>query len=132
MDNKDILDQIEKLCGSTTPLLSGWHLFMYQHLCFVNIPDCRDGMIRISIPHIPEVGEYGGKRLEEVINETNREVKYIKVTILDNGSISLNYDHKICEGDKASEIVPHMIETLYKASGHLMRKLQAGRTKMED
>lgn len=83
-------------------------------------------MIRISIPHVVKESEYGKKRLERVINETNREVKYIKVMILENGSISLNYDHKISEGDKASEIVSHMIKTLYSASEYLMFKLQTG------
>lgn len=82
-------------------------------------------MIRISIPHICKKSDYDKKRLEVIINETNREVKYIKVMILENGSISLNYDHKISDRDKASEIVPHMIKTLYSASEYFMFKLQA-------
>ena len=80
-------------------------------------------MIRISIPHVCKDSEYGRNRLEEVVNETNREVKYIKVMILENGSISLNYDHKINKGDRACEIVPHMIKTLYSASEYFMFKL---------
>lgn len=125
MNNAEILNQVEKLCGSTTLLENGWHHFVYHHLHYVNIPDCKNGMIRISIPHICKKSDYDKKRLEVIINETNREVKYIKVMILENGSISLNYDHKISEGDKASEIVPHMIKTLYSASEYFMFKLQA-------
>ena len=122
--NSDILNQVEKLCGSTTLLENGWHHFVYHHLHYVNIPDCNNGMIRISIPHVCKDSEYGKERIETVINETNREVKYIKVVILRNGSISINYDHKICEGERADDIVPHMIKTLYNASEYLMFKLQ--------
>ena len=81
-------------------------------------------MIRISIPHVCKDCEFCKERIETVINETNREVKYIKVVILKNGSISINYDHKICEGDKAGDIVPHMIKTLYSASEYLIFKLR--------
>lgn len=125
MNDNDILSQIERLCGKTTLLENGWHHFVYHHLHYVNIPDCKSGMIRFSIPHICSVCEYERERMETIVNETNREVKYIKVVILNNGSISINYDHKKSEGEKASEIVPHMIKTLYSASTYLMLKLQS-------
>ena len=123
MNNMDILNQIETLCGNTTLLENGWHHFVYHQLHYVNIPDCKNGMIRISIPHICKDSEYERKELEKVINETNREVKYIKVMILENGSVSLNYDHKISDEERACDIVPHMIKTLYGASEYLMLKL---------
>ena len=125
MNNSDILNQVEKLCGSITLLENGWHHFVYHHLHYVNIPDCKNGMIRISIPYVCKDSEFGRERIETVINETNREVKYIKVVILKNGSISINYDHKIGEGEEASDIVPHMIKTLYSASEYFMLKLQS-------
>ena len=81
-------------------------------------------MIRFSIPHICKVCEYDRVRVETIINETNREVKYIKAVILDNGSISINYDHKISKGENASDIVSHMIKTLYTASEYLIQKLR--------
>lgn len=124
MNNSDILNQVERLCGKTTLLENGWNHFVYHHLHYVNIPDCNNGMIRISIPHVCKDCEFCKERIETVINETNREVKYIKVVILKNGSISINYDHKICEGDKAGDIVPHMIKTLYSASEYLIFKLR--------
>ena len=124
MNNNDIVNQVEKLCGSTTLLENGWHHFIYHHLHYVNIPDCKNGMIRISIPHIGKDSDFEGKMLETVINETNREVKFVKAILLKNGSISVSYDHKISAGERASDIVPHMIKTLYSASEYLMFKLQ--------
>lgn len=125
MINAEILNQIEELCGNITLLENGWHHFVYHHLHFVNVPDCKNGMIRMSIPHVCNYSDYEKKKLETIINETNRKVKYVKVFILRNGSISLNYDHKITDGEKANDIVPHMIETLYIASEYFMFKLQS-------
>ena len=124
MTNLDIIKQVEVLCGNTTLLENGWFYFVYRHQHYVSIPDNGNGMIRISIPHVCKAIEYGKERTENVINETNREVKYIKFVILDNGSISICYDHKIGESDMASDIVPHIIKTLYSASEYFMFKLQ--------
>lgn len=124
MKNTDIVEQIESLCGSAMRLENCWYHFVYQQLHYVNILDCKDGIIRCSIPHVCKDSEFDRERIEEVINETNREVKFIKAVILENGSISINYDHKISEGERASDIVPHMIKTLYSASEYFMFKLQ--------
>lgn len=77
------------------------------------------------MPHVAKSREYDKNVLEEVINETNRDVKFIKVIILKNGSISLNYDHKISDGDEISVIIPHMVKTLCLASEYLITKLQS-------
>ena len=121
---EQVVEEIKRMCGKVRMLNNGWYHFVYKHLHFVNIPDENNNMIRISIPHICKDVEYGKKKLEKAINETNREVKYIKAMILGNGSISLNYDHKISDGERACDIVPHMIKTLYYASEYLMFKLQ--------
>ena len=77
MNNNDILNQIEQLCGKTTLLENGWNHFVYHHLHYVNIPDWKNGMIRISIPHVCKGSGLGRERIDTIINETNREVKYI-------------------------------------------------------
>lgn len=112
------------MCGTITLLDEGWHHFIYQGIDYVNIPNVQDGMIRISIPNIGDTYFLEGRHLETVINETNREVKYVKAVILENGSISLNYDHKIIGKENAEEIVPHMIKALSAASKHILTKLQ--------
>lgn len=82
-------------------------------------------MIRISVPHVVNYNDYKKEKLDAAINETNREVKYIKVVVLNNGSISLNYDHKISNNEQIGEIVPHMIRTLYATTMYLTRKLKS-------
>ena len=78
----------------------------------------------MSIPHLTEIGDYKKEELERIINETNREVKYIKLLFLENGSVSMKYDYKIIGGMTAADIVKHMLETLCIASDYFMFKLQ--------
>ena len=118
-----VFEEIKRLCGKVVMLNNGWCHFVYRHLHFVFIPDDDNDMIRISIPHIANSTDYTREILDTVINETNRKVKYIKVIILENGSISLNYDHKISNDEKVDEMVSHMVLTLFAASEYLNRKL---------
>ena len=118
-----VIEEIKRHCGKVMVLNNGWCHFIYKHLHYLNISN-NNGMIRISIPHIGKNNEFEKEWLETVINETNREVKYVKVVVLDNGSISLNYDHKLSDDETIRDIIPHMIETLYFASEYLIMKLQ--------
>ena len=125
MNNADIVEQIERMCGKVVSLKNGWSSFVYHHLKFVYIPDPKSDSVRMSIPHLTKIGEYKKDRLERIINETNREVKFIKLMFLNNGSVSMKYDYKIIGGVTAAAIVKHMVETLYLASEYFMFKLQA-------
>lgn len=125
MENSEVIAEIKRQCGTVRKLSNGWLHFVYQHLHFVGKPDNDDGMIRMSIPYVDNINAYPREVADAAINETNREVKYIKVVVLNNGSISLNYDHKINNEEKCSETVAHMITTLYAASEYLNRKLTA-------
>lgn len=119
-----VIEEIKRLSGKVMLLNIGWCHFVYRHLHFVYIPDDKNDMIRISIPHVANSADYKKDVLDKVVNETNREVKFIKVMKLKNGSISLNYDHRLCKDEKICEIIPHMIETLYFASEYLILKLK--------
>ena len=105
-------------------LNNGWCHFVYHHLHYLNIPDDANGMIRISIPHVVNSKEYNKDDVDAAVNETNREVKFIKAMVLNNGSISLNYDHRISNGEDVGDIVEHIIKTLYIASEYLVIKLK--------
>ena len=118
-----VIKEIKQQCGKVRVLNHGWCHFVYRHLHYLYIPDDSNGMIRISIPHVVGSKEYKKEKVDAAINETNREVKFIKAMVLNNGSISLNYDHRISNGENVSEIVEHIIKTLYIASEYLLQKL---------
>lgn len=122
-----VIAEIKRLCGKVMMLNNGWCYFVYRHLHFVNIPDDSNDMIRISIPHVANSADYTKEVMDKAINETNREVKYIKALVLKNRRISLNYDHRISREDKVGETVSHMVLTLFAASEYLKKKLQEKR-----
>ena len=79
--------------------------------------------IRICVPHFNDANQYELKQLTSAINKTNREVKYVKVVILDNGSISINYDHKYDGENDIHSMLFHMLKTLCFAAEYLNSKL---------
>ena len=112
------------MCGKVVPLKNGWNRFAYHHLKFVYIPDPQNDSVRMSIPHLTRIGEYKKEKLSIIINETNRETKFIKLLFLKNGCVSMKYDYKIIGRVTATAVVKHMVETMYKASVNFMFKLQ--------
>lgn len=121
---EEIKQEIIKLCGSTYKVSSfGWH-FVRNDLHYFYVPDKENKFIRITIPHIIKVDDANMENVTEIINETNREVKFIKAVVLENGSISISYDHKVAEQEDISQIVSHIINTLDFASTYLMNKIK--------
>lgn len=121
----NINNELSKLCGKVNELPQiGWH-FVYndQHYLYVSNKD--SNFLRFIIPHLAKKTDYDDQTISKAINETNRKVKFIKVVILDNGSISVNYDHKLIEGDCIEQLVPHMISALDFASHYLMNLILA-------
>lgn len=119
-----VVAEIKRQCGTMRVLDNGWCHFVFRHLHYLNIPDDANEMIRISIPHVVNSKNYKKENVDVAVNETNREVKFIKAMVLNNGSISLNYDHRISNGEDIGEIVEHIIKTLYIASEYLVLKLK--------
>lgn len=102
----------------------GWWYFKYGSYQMVYIPtnDTSD-MLRLCIPHFDDANQYELELLVAAINETNREVKYVKVVTLGNGSISINYDHKYDGENDLHSMLFHMLKTLCFAAEYLKSKL---------
>lgn len=81
-------------------------------------------MIRFCIPYLANVNRSDARVVFEAINETNRNVKFIKAVKLNCGSVSLDYDHKTTSDESAETIVPHIINALDFASTYLLNKLK--------
>lgn len=124
MKNTDIVEQLERLCGKVILLNNGWNGFVYHHLKFVYIPDPHSDTIKMAIPYLTKIGKYKKEAIERAINEANRDVKFVKLIFQKNGNVSMRYDYKLFGKDAVSDIVPHMIETLYKASELFLLRIQ--------
>lgn len=120
-----IVEQLKELATNVSYFSGiGWWYFKYESYQMVYIPinDTSD-MIRLCIPHFDDANQYESESLAKAINETNREVKYVKVVILGNGSISINYDHKYYGDNDSHSILLHMLKTLCFAAEYLKNKL---------
>lgn len=124
MRQEEIVAEIRKKCGHVEMLLLiGWH-FIYHDRHFFYMTGGSEGMIRFCVPHLVKANEYNAELLSDAINETNRNVKYIKAVKLDCGSVSLDYDHKTSSEESAETIVPHIINALDFASTYLLNQLK--------
>lgn len=123
MKQEEIVNEIRKKCGNvkTLPLI-GWH-FTYHGRYFVYLTGGNEDMIRFCIPYLAKVDRYDARAVSDAINETNRNVKFIKAVKLDSGNISLDYDHKTASDESAETIVSHIIDALDFASTYLLNKL---------
>lgn len=121
----EIVGQLKELATNVNYFSGiGWWHFKYGSYQMVYIPtyDTSD-MIRLCIPHFDDANQYESESLFVAINETNREVKYVKVVTLGNGSISINYDHKYDGLNDLRSMLLHMLKTLCFAAEYLKSKL---------
>lgn len=121
----EIVEQLKELATNVNyfPGIGWWH-FKYGSYQMVYIPANKTSqMIRICIPHFDNANLYESESLAKTVNETNREVKYVKVVTLGNGSISINYDHKYDDENDLHSILLHMLKVLCFAAEYLKNKL---------
>ena len=108
-------------CGNAAT--GGLALYL-QRQAFFYMTGRSEGMIRFCIPHLIIANEYDKEQLTDAINNTNKNVKFIKAVKLDCGSVSLDYDHKITDKESAKDIVPHIIKTLDFAVRYLEERVK--------
>lgn len=126
MKQEEIVNEIRRMCGQTIlmPLL-GWH-FKYNGQVYFYVVGKDEGMIRFCIPLVTGLPSQDKELLKEAVNDTNRNVKYIKVLLSEKkeSKVSLDYDHKITDKESAKDIVPHIIKALDFAARYLMEKIK--------
>ena len=123
MKQEEIVNEIRQMCGQTILMPSlGWH-FKYNGQVYFYVVGKDESMIRFCIPFVAGLPLYDKKLLKDAVNETNRNVKFIKVLLSekDDAKVSLDYDHKITDIESAKDIVPHIIKSLDFAVGFLER-----------
>ena len=123
MKQEEIVNEIRQMCGQTILMPSlGWH-FKYNGQVYFYVVGKEESMVRFCIPFVARLPLYDKELLKEAVNETNRNVKFIKALLSekDDAKVSLDYDHKITDQESAKDIVPHIIKSLDFAVGFLER-----------
>ena len=123
MKQEEIVNEIRQMCGQTILMPSlGWH-FKYNGQVYFYVVGKDESMVRFCIPFVARLPLYDKELLKEAVNETNRNVKFIKALLSekDDAKVSFDYDHKITDQESAKDIVPHIIKSLDFAVGFLER-----------
>ena len=126
MKQEEIVNEIRQMCGQTILMPSlGWH-FKYNGQVYFYVVGKDESMIRFCIPFVAGLSSLDKELLKDAVNDTNRNVKYIKVLLLEKkeSKVSLDYDHKITDNESAKDIVPHIIKALDFAARYLMEKIK--------
>lgn len=127
MKQEEIVNEIRRMCGQTILMPSlGWH-FKYNGQVYFYVVGKDESMVRFCIPFVARLPLYDKELLKEAVNETNRNVKFIKALLSekDDAKVSLDYDHKITDIESAKDIVPHIIKSLDFAVRFLERIVRA-------
>lgn len=127
MKQEEIVNEIRQMCGQTILMPSlGWH-FKYNGQVYFYVVGKDESMIRFYIPFVAGLLSNDKELLKEAVNETNRNVKFIKALLSekDDAKVSLDYDHKITDIESAKDIVPHIIKSLDFAVRFLKRTVRA-------
>lgn len=127
MKQEEIVNEIRRMCGQTILMPSlGWH-FKYNGQVYFYVVGKDESMVRFCIPFVARLPLYDKELLKEAVNETNRNVKFIKALLSekDDAKVSLDYDHKITDLESAKDIVPHIIKSLDFAVRFLKRTVRA-------
>lgn len=120
----EIKEEIICLCENVSEVETFGLYFVYNERHYFYVPNKDSHFLRFTIPHLAKSAEFDINKVTEAVNETNREVKFVKAVILKNGSISISYDHKLIKGDSIEQIVPHIIKTLDFASNYIINKIK--------
>ena len=129
MKQEEIVNEIRQMCGQTILMPSlGWH-FKYNGQVYFYVVGKDESMVRFCIPFVARLPLYDKELLKEAVNETNRNVKFIKARLSkkDDAKVSLDYDHKITDLEYAKDIVPHIIKTLDFAVGYFKERVREKR-----
>ncbi|WP_373173516.1 YbjN domain-containing protein [Prevotella merdae] len=127
MKQEEIVNEIRQMCGQTILMPSlGWH-FKYNGQVYFYVVGKDESMVRFCIPFVARLLSNDKELLKEAVNETNRNVKFIKALLSekDDAKVSLDYDHKITDIESAKDIVPHIIKSLDFAVRFLKRTVRA-------
>lgn len=126
MKQEEIVNEIRQMCGQTILMPSlGWH-FKYNGQVYFYVVGKDESMIRFCIPFVAGLSLHDKELLKDAVNETNRNVKFIKALLSekDDAKVSLDYDHKITDLESARDIVPHIIKTLDFAVRYLEERVK--------
>ena len=86
MKQDEIVNEIRRICGNVLPMSSlGWH-FKYNDQVYFYVVGKDESMIRFCVPFVAGLPSQDKELLKKAVNDTNRNVKYIKALLAEKKS----------------------------------------------
>ena len=118
-----VIEEIRRLCGKVGWMPGLGHYFLINDTFCLYMYCKGTESLRFAIPYLAKATEDNKSKMMDLVNQTNREVKYIKAALLDNGSLTLTYDHKVTKDEKPENYVAHIINALDFASTYIIERI---------
>ena len=120
---KPIIQEIKRICGKMQSIQHVGCLFKLGDIDCMYMDYKDPHLLKFTIPCLACIDSGNRQQVTNIINQLNREVKYVKTFLLDNGCVSLVYERRIMEGEETGHVVPHVIKTLDFAAGYVKQRI---------
>lgn len=119
-----IIEDIKTLCGKVIRLPGDTYHFKVNGLDCLYMKTGRSNYLRFVAPCVSQAPVSQHNEYLSMLNQVNKEIRYIKALLLDNGSIAVNYDCRLVDEQSHREVVTHIIKTISFASGYITDRIQ--------
>lgn len=127
MNKELVLSKLEELGFTLEEAEEYGHIFKYEGLTILYMPDDDDNFLRFAVPSIFDVTDENKQMVLEVVNATNMAIKYSKTCVYGD-DVWIFYEYHTFEDEHLEEILEHTM-LLLQASYYLFyRKIEGDDT----
>lgn len=118
-----IKKEIESICGKVIEFPGlGCHFKINGIDCICLQTRPKDNL-RFIVPCAAKIPMSNQQEYMILINQVNKELRYVKVFLLDTGCIAVNYDHKLFDNTNSNTIINHIIQAISYAVRYISDKI---------
>ena len=107
-----IKKEIESICGKVIDFPGFGYLFKINNIDCMCMKTSKKDQLRFVVPCAKKIPISNQNEYMNRINQVNKELRYVKILLLDTGCIVVNYDYKLVSNANYKEIVYHIIRVI--------------------
>lgn len=124
MEKEEVLEKLSVLGFDIEEVPNLGYIFKYEGLTLLYMPDDDEDFLRFAAPNVFEVTEENRPFVMEMINETNKTVKYSKVCAYVE-HVWVFYEYHLFDGTDLEDVIEHIL-LLIKATVAFFHRLVEG------
>ena len=127
MNKKLVLSKLEELGFTLEKAGEYGHVFKYEGLTILYMPDDDENFLRFAIPNIFDVTDENKDDVLEVVNATNLAIKYSKTCVYGD-DVWIFYEYRTFEDEHIEDILEHTMLLLQATYYLFYRKIEGDNT----